>query len=819
MTAVNEQDREMAAGSGGMPAPFDYGPRGHSAPEATPPSDQGSSAAPPDASANPPPPSSADQSPPPASSETPPAGDDAGGGDTTPVVVGSGSEPTATAGAGNGDTGDTSGAESALQPVLGSVDGTISDLAGGTGALDGATGVVSGLAPVSGITDGTGGIINTVLDTTGLDTNGTITPVTGTVDGLLNDVTSLPGTLLSGGLINDVTGLLDSALGVDSPLGTGNLLSPVTNLVGDVGSGLGLPLLNTTGGEGGTGLLGSGLGSSGLGNDVTGLVDSTLGTDTLLNPVTSLVSDVGHGLQHVPLLSVNSGDSGGVTVGGDGSSPVDGVTGLLDSALGTDNLLSPVTNLVGDAGSSLGSDVPLAHLNGGDAGTATVGDLNGSSSGNLIDLAAGQSADGLGLGLLSPADSDNHLLDVNAVDAGTSAPQLVNADLVPGLNGDAAAPLLSDLAPVTNLAGDLDSSVPLLHLDGGDAGTATVGDLHGSSSGNLIDLGAGQSADGLGLGLLSPADSDNHLLDLNGVEVGSDGPHLVDADLVPGLNGDAAAPLLNGLDLSGLGTTSGPLLTVNGAGSDVSAGDLGGSSSGHLVDASAGSHATDGTGIDVLATPLTDGHALDVGAIDVGSGGPQLADASLLDDTGLLNDTGLLHDAALPSLDGVGLPSLGSAGDLIDTGSSLLTVNGGNNAADGGLIGGTIGTLDSSSSGHLVDADVGSSPNGGSVDVLAAPTATDHALSANAVDVGPNGPQLADLGVLTDHDAINIPALGGTSADSLVGNVLGDVSAVSAPAEAAPAPALTDTADLHGLLPAAITGDHGIVDVLGHHVI
>src|SRR5262249_44443112 len=151
-------------------------------------------------------------------------------------------------------------------------------------------------------------------------------------------------------------------------------------------------------------------------------------------------------------------------------------------------------------------------------------------------------------------------------------------------------------------------------------------------SGHLVDAGAGQSADGVGVGLLATADSDGHVLDANVLGVGSHGPELVNADLAPGLNGDGATALLNGLDLTDLGTTSDPLLAVHGGGSDAIVGDLNGSSSGHLADVSAGPQDAAGTGINVLATPSDTGHTLDIGAVDVGSAGPQLADVNLLND-------------------------------------------------------------------------------------------------------------------------------------------------------------------------------------------
>ncbi|HEY2872883.1 MAG TPA: hypothetical protein VGJ56_13250, partial [Reyranella sp.] len=137
-------------------------------------------------------------------------------------------------------------------------------------------------------------------------------------------------------------------------------------------------------------------------------------------------------------------------------------------------------------------------------------------------------------------------------------------------------------------------------------------------------------------------------------------------------------------------------------------------------------------------------------------------------------------------------------------------------AGDGGVVGGSLVNSNGSSSGNLIDADAGPSQNGDNVSVLTAPGAADHTVTAGAVDVGSNGPQLADAGVLT------MPGLFDTSSgglDSLVGNVLGGPTPVTETAAPATAPAATDLVDASGLLPGSVTGDHGIVDVSGHHII
>ncbi|MBR0897236.1 hypothetical protein JQ616_19955 [Bradyrhizobium tropiciagri] len=155
----------------------------------------------------------------------------------------------------------------------------------------------------------------------------------------------------------------------------------------------------------------------------------------------------------------------------------------------------------------------------------------------------------------------------------------------------------------------------------------------------------------------------------------------------------------------------------------------------------------------------------------------------------------------------------------------LVTANGGNNANDGGLLGGIVGSLSNPNSGHLVTLDVGpTQPNGQAIDILAAPTSGDHhTVEVNAVDVGANGPHLLDLGALTGSNSpLSIPSLGGTGTDGLVGNLLGGLNlshALSgniASGNTTSAPIDVD-AVVHDLIP--ITGDHGILNSHGAHIL
>lgn len=182
----------------------------------------------------------------------------------------------------------------------------------------------------------------------------------------------------------------------------------------------------------------------------------------------------------------------------------------------------------------------------------------------------------------------------------------------------------------------------------------------------------------------------------------------------------------------------------------------------------------------------------------------------------------------------------------------LLSVNNGGPGA--GLLNGSILDLSHSSTNHLADADVGpaSNENGLIFNLLSQPEAGPHSsLGLNLIDVGPTGPHLGDLSILTGSglglsgggaDGIvgdllhtvglngsdsgglggitsGIPAIGGAGADGLVGHVLdslplqvGNVlnSGAAAPATnagALPIPALHDVASIPDVL-GSLTGGH-----------
>ncbi|MDI1242347.1 MAG: hypothetical protein PSX80_10540 [bacterium] len=136
-----------------------------------------------------------------------------------------------------------------------------------------------------------------------------------------------------------------------------------------------------------------------------------------------------------------------------------------------------------------------------------------------------------------------------------------------------------------------------------------------------------------------------------------------------------------------------------------------------------------------------------------------------------------------------------------------------------GLLDGLVGDLSRSSTGHLVDVNVGPEQETGGlpINLLAAnEPGPSHTLDVNAIDVGPTGPHLAALDLLTGS------GLNTGGGDSLNGNLLG-LGVVSAPSNATTA-SLGLTAPQLGDLTSLDTGaianaDHGILNLHGVHLI
>lgn len=195
----------------------------------------------------------------------------------------------------------------------------------------------------------------------------------------------------------------------------------------------------------------------------------------------------------------------------------------------------------------------------------------------------------------------------------------------------------------------------------------------------------------------------------------------------------------------------------------------------------------------------------------------------------LLGDTGV---GSLPGGTDVLSPATGLLGNVLHDVEKLplLSINGGNNANDGGLLGGLLGNLGGSNTGHLADVDVGpEQPNGNAINLLAAPTSGDHhTVEVNAVDVGQSGPHLLDIGALTGTSGLSIPSLGGTGADGLAGNLLGSLdlghalggNIASGNTASAPVSAPVDISNvLHDLVSGPLAADHGILDSHGTHLL
>lgn len=462
----------------------------------------------------------------------------------------------------------------------------------------------------------------------------------------------------------------------------------------------------------------------------------------------------------------NPGDGTG-TPGGNGGTP--GIGGIVD--LGNGN---------GDDSSFdlAGADAPLQPIF--DTVNNTVGTVTESNP--LDDVVNVANTAGIGtIGAAPDADGHSNLItDVLNLPGSTLAGDLNGglSNITAGLNDtlNATTGLLNNAMGSIGLptdsilgggTGNLISDVVALPGNALDGGIPQViGDLTGTVT------GIAGGADGLGgSGLLQPV---TNLVD----SVGGD------------LQNNAVASIAGDGVLGGL---------VGGT-----AGSLGGSSSGDAAHVGIGPQSDDGIGLGLLSGSDAE-NTVGINALDVGPDGPEIANLNLLSDAGGL-DT--------PVLGGVGLGGITGSGS-----DGLLTINGGNNADNGGLLGGVVGNLDGSSTGQLINADAGPQDNGLGLGILTAEPDGNNTANVSAVDVGPDGPQLADLGVLTGDGIISVPTLNGVGLDSLTGDLLGGGVASGATDTALPAPVVASLGDTLDLLPGSIGSDHGIVDVNGHHII
>ena len=459
-----------------------------------------------------------------------------------------------------------------------------------------------------------------------------------------------------------------------------------------------------------------------------------------------------------------------------------------------------------------------------DASASPPASTSTGSTGQPSDAGGTTSA---GSGSTSPAEPGSSVSTGASASAGGSTDQPHDGGHDSG-NGSAGS---------TGSAGDSSLLQPVTDILGSVAGDTSSPTSGGHDSGLLSDIPVVSSLLGSGDGLLGDGNllgNDNGLLgnvgDLLGGGLLGNGDGLTlagnDGLLQPVLNAANTAVLDVHSVLEVAGHELGLPWTVHGLtnlGETIGLGQIG-------APAEADGHTNLVTDVlnapgDILSGDLT-GTVSHLGA--------DLSDAvhaatSLVDQVLLGSEieqeagSGVGHDDPTNPVDNL-LQNLGH--DL--QGLPIVTVNGGNNADNGGLLGGTIGSLSNSSSGHLVDLDVGPpQPNGQAIDILAAPTSGDHhTVEVNAVDVGQNGPHLLDLGALTGGHGLDIPSLGGTGTDGLTGNLLGSLNlgnisggnVASGNSVSAPVSAPVDVGGLlHDLIP--VNGDHGILDAHGTHIL
>ncbi|GEP12652.1 hypothetical protein [Methylobacterium gnaphalii] len=511
----------------------------------------------------------------------------------------------------------------------------------GGGGLSSATPILNDVSNVLGVTDRLiGAVTNTTAGGNLLSSNGLLAPVSNLANtAVLNFHADIEGFGHDVPLLNDaVHGLtnLGETVGLGH-LGTdGNLLTDLVSLPGDLLGGQGLealpPILADVGSVTGA--------ATGLLQDVIQIPGSLLGGLTgdgggILAPVTSLL--------------------GGLTGGEAGS----GLGGILGGLTGDGGLLSPVTALLG----------------------GVTGDGDG-LTGNLLDSGGllqpvGDAANGLIDGIHANLENLGHDLPLlndplhQVINLGTTVGLgalgdgtnlLTDVVNLPGsiLSGDVAGGLdhvVGDLGSVVGAAGGVVGSVPGL-LDGVLGGL--TGSVEGSTGGNILapvtsileGVTGGSDGSSIGDGLLSPVTSI-----LDGVTGGDHGSP-VDGILAP------VTSILDGVTGGGGGSSGGGLLSPV---TSLVGGLAGGGGEGEhpLIDISAGpTTSTPAANVGVLTPPAELSHAVQVGAVSVGTDQPSLLSANLLSGDSL----------PLPASGGAAGDSLvGQALELVHTASSDAT--------------------------------------------------------------------------------------------------------------------------------------------------
>lgn len=426
-------------------------------------------------------------------------GGNTGGGNTGGGNTGGGTTPTPTAG--NGLLSPTATAVDHATDVLGGgilagsglpglakpVDGVVSEL---TGALNGA------LSPLVGDSFNANNPNNfDPVDHAVTNITGTVAPaVTPIVDGLLGSGATAS---LVNPIVTQVDYVTDALSGLANSAGLGELanglyavehvLTPVTNLLGDVTSGLVGTVTDVFAPV--NGLLGG----------ITGGTNGLLGG--VLSPVTGLLGGV---------TGAQTLDAGGLV--GDVLAPVTGLLGELTGSLGNITGSGSLTSPLGELNLGLGSNAG-STLGGllGDA-TGIVGDLLGNvpvisspGAGSILDTAtsllggAPTTATGL-LGSLQPSalpggDLLGGLLEALGQGASTGSLALNTNDLP--VSADSLLQALSGADPTGGLLGPV---------------TGTFGGLLDQASANSPDAGVSLQAGGLLGGLGGLQDTGGALL-------------------------------------------------------------------------------------------------------------------------------------------------------------------------------------------------------------------------------------------------------------------------------------------------------------------
>lgn len=518
-----------------------------------------------------------------------------------------------------------------------------------------------------------------------------------------------------------------------------------------------------------------------------------------------------------PTQPANSGAAQASAQPGSGASPATATdSGQASPPPGSTE--PPAPDASADGGSTAGgtTDTPPADAT-ASSGAGGQGSTNTNVEGNASAGNSGSSADGSASSSITDPVGVSSLVDNLLSPLGGAVPlHLAGQDAVTQPILNVANSAILDVHNVLESLSDQTGTAEIVH------GVTNLGETIGL--GKLgAEPGAGGNSNLLTDVLNLPGDALNGDLGSSIDHIGTDLSNVVDATAGVGnavLNGsDPLNPIPELITSLGSDLQSTPLLTVGGTGAggdgllNGNAGDLSHSSSGHLIDVGVdgvGTPLGDGVALDLLSTPDGASSPIDVSAIDVGPNGPQLIDLTLNGDSGL----GGGSQDGLPGGLGNVLNLDGLDQDLSN--GALLSLNGGNNGS--GLLGGDAINLNGSSTGHLADANVDGTGTGTSplvVDALAENgTGPQSPIDVNAVDVGPNGPQVADVGVNTDAPALSLAPLAGGN-DGLVSTVT-QVAGIGS-TDSVPLSDLGSIEDVASIAP--IGGDHGLLHLNGTQII